>query len=380
LTEDIATTLSRFSDLFVFSLNATVQYKGQSVDPRIVGEDLGTQYVLEGNLRRSETSLRVVAKLLDTRDAQRLWSQNYDRDLNATDIFAVLDEITEGVVATIGSSDGVIRLRESQLVRSGRTDGLQAYECTALSAWYRTNLSQEARNEVRACLEQTIKLSSNYSKAWSDLANILIETYKNETFSKAELQILLERADAAAKRAIEIDNSNEIAYYLRAIVSQIRGEGYDAFKALADKALAVNPNNGLVVGDIGNFSYYSGDLERGKALVGRMMKINPRYPSWAHFVFFLDHFRKSEYPEALQEVLKITLPKHCMIQWSKAAAYGKVGERQKGEATLANISDIDPPCPADPREPYQKRGLPEELVESILDGLKKAGLNEVSVK
>ncbi len=110
------------------------------------------------------------------------------------------------------------------------------------------------------------------------------------------------------------------------------------------------------------------------------MKINPRYPSWAHGVFFLDHFRKSEYPEALQEVIKITLPKHCMVQWSKAAAYGKVGERQKGEATLEHISKIDPPCPADPREPYQKRGLPEELVESILDGLRKAGLKEVSAE
>ncbi len=63
-----------------------------------------------------------------------------------------------------------------------------------------------------------------------------------------------------------------------------------------------------------------------------------------------------------------------MVQWSIAAAYGKVGETEKGKATLDHIARIAPPCPDDPREPYQKRGLPSELVESIMDGLRKAGL------
>ncbi len=176
LTEDIAATLSRFSNFFVLSLNATEQYKGQSVDPRRIKEELGAQYVLEGSVRRSKTNLRVVAKLLDARNAQRLWTQTYDRDLTATDIFAVLDEVTEGVVATIGSNNGVIRLKESQLVRGRRTESLEAYECVALEAWFATTLSQEARTTVRTCLERTVKFSPNYSKAWSTLANILLET------------------------------------------------------------------------------------------------------------------------------------------------------------------------------------------------------------
>lgn len=376
ITEDIATTLSRFSDLFVFSVKATAQYQGQSVDPRKIEDEIGAQYVLEGSIRRSQTNLRVIARLLDASDAQLLWSRTYDRNLTATDIFEVMDEITEAVVGTLGSNIGVITLRESLRVRSGRTESLQAYECTALTAWYATTLNQQARKQIHACLEKAVKLSPNYSKAWSDLANILIETYKNETFSEDKSKELLERADSAAQQALEVDNGNEMAYYLRAIVSQLRGEGYESFKALADKALQANPNNAVVVGDIGNFSFYSGDFERGKALVGRMMKINPRYPSWAHFVFFLDHYRNANYPEALSEVLKITAPTHCMVQWSKAAAYGKVGETEKGMAILTHIATIDPACPGDPSEPFRKRGFPSELVDSIIDGLQKAGLEE----
>jgi TolB-like protein/class 3 adenylate cyclase len=370
LTENIATALSRFSDLFVFSLNATIQYKGEPVDPRRIGEDLGAQYVLEGSVWRSESSLRATARLLDARDAQLLWSNTYDRDLTAADIFAVLDEITEGVVATIGSNAGVIRLKEAENVRKDRTESLQAYDCAALTAWFGKSLDGIARARVRNCLEQAIKLDPNYAKAWSDLANLYIDTYKNETFSDAESRSLLDRADAAAKKATEIDIRNEQAYYLRAVVARLRGESYETFKALA-----VNPNNAEVVGDIGNFTFYSGEWERGKALVERMMKLNPRYPSWAHYVFFLDHYRKSEYPEALQEVLKINLAQHCMVQWSVAAAYGQVGETAKGMATLVRISKIEPPCPDDPRYPFQKRKLPNELVESLVDGLRKAGLD-----
>ncbi|MEX0303605.1 MAG: adenylate/guanylate cyclase domain-containing protein [Leisingera sp.] len=376
LTEDIATTLSKFSDLFVYSLNATIQYKGQPVDPRRIGEELGAEYVLEGSIRRSDKNLRVTAKLLDANSAQRIWSETYNRDLTATGIFAVLDEITQGVVATIGSATGVIRLKELERVQSGRPESLTAYECTARVAWYRLALSQERRAHIRACLEETVEIDPNYSKAWGELANILLETYKNETFSEAEANALLERADAAARKATEIDNSNEMGYYIRAIVSQIRGESYETFKELVDRTLEVNPNNADVVGDLGNFSFYSGDWERGKALVGRMMELNPRYPTWAHFVFFLDHFRKEEFPEALTAVLKINLPQMCMVQWATAAAYGQAGEREKGLATLEHISQIEPPCPEDPREPFRKRRLPDELVESIVDGLRKAGLEE----
>jgi Tfp pilus assembly protein PilF len=275
---------------------------------------------------------------------------------------------------------GVIRVTEAETVRKDRTESLQAYDCAALSAWFGKSLSQDARTRLRDCLEEAVKLDPNYAKAWSDLANIHIETYKNEKFSDSEAQDLLDRADAAAKRATEIDLRNEQAYYLRAVIAQLRGESYETFKALADKALAVNPNNAEVVGDIGNFSYYSGDWERGKALVARMMALNPRYPSWAHFVFFLDHFRKAEYPEALSEVLKINLPQHCMIQWSVAAAYGKVGELAKGKATLDRIAAFDSPCPEDPRDPFQKRRLPQELVESVIDGLQKAGWGETPTK
>ncbi|WP_050932124.1 adenylate/guanylate cyclase domain-containing protein [Aestuariivita boseongensis] len=375
LSKSISADMSKFTDLFLLPLNATRGYQRTGFTPQQLHEDLGADYVLEGNLWRSDRTLRVTALLTNAREARLVWSQTYDGDLTAGNIFEVLDEITAGVVATVGTRSGVVRLQEAGRIRANRTENLTAYECVALYDYHGINVSRTDRGRVRDCLEKAVELDPNYAQAWSHLAGILIETYKNEKFSKADAQALLDRADAAAKRATELDNANAEAYYRRAVISQLRGEGYAAFKELADKALALNPNDADVIGDLGNFSYYSGDLERGKELVGRMMKINPRYPSWAHFVFFLDHFRNDEFPEALAEVVKITLPNHCFIQWSKAAAYGKVGDTANGRATLDHISKIEPPCPDDPRLPYRTRGLPEDLVASFMDGLRKAGMD-----
>ncbi|WP_170608524.1 adenylate/guanylate cyclase domain-containing protein [Ruegeria arenilitoris] len=374
LTEAVSTEMSKFADLFVLSLNATRPYQGANGDLRRINKELGADYVLEGNLWRSDHRLRVTARLTDAREMHMLWSQTYDGDLSAENIFDVLDEITAGVVATVGTRSGVLKLEEARRVRAMRTDNLTAYECVALYDYYGINVSRTDRASVRECLGRAVKLDPDYAQAWSYLSAILIETYKNESHTEAEAQALLDRADAAAKRAIELDNANADPYYRRAVIGQMRGEGYAAFKEMADKALALNPNDADMIGDLGNFSYYSGDLERGKELVGRMMEINPRYPSWAHFVFFLDNFRNEKFPEALAEVVKITLPNHCFIQWSKAAAYGKVGDTVNGKATLDHIATIEPPCGNDPRFPMRQRKLPEDLIASYVDGLEKAGM------
>jgi len=78
--------------------------------------------------------------------------------------------------------------------------------------------------------------------------------------------------------------------------------------------------------------------------------------------------------EALTEVLQVNF-KHCMVQWGLAPAYGKVGETEKGRAALDEILTMDPPCPNDPRDPFVKRRMPDELVESLMGGLRQGGLD-----
>jgi adenylate cyclase len=99
ITEDITTALSRLRWLFVIARNSTFTYKGRAVDVRQVALELAVRYVLEGSVRTSGGRIRVTGQLVDAATGKHIWAERYDRELR--DIFALQDEITGNVVASI---------------------------------------------------------------------------------------------------------------------------------------------------------------------------------------------------------------------------------------------------------------------------------------
>ena len=99
LTEDIITELSRFHDLLVISRNSTFVYKGKAVKVPDVAREFGVDYVLEGSVRKVGDRIRVTVQLIDAETDRHIWAERYDRQLE--DIFAIQDEMTRAIVATL---------------------------------------------------------------------------------------------------------------------------------------------------------------------------------------------------------------------------------------------------------------------------------------
>jgi adenylate cyclase len=372
LTEDIITALTRFSDLFVIARYSTSQFRGDSIDPLDAGRKLGAHYVLKGSVRRAEGHLRVSVQLLDVKDGKHLWSETYDRNLTAADVFAVQDEITRQVVGLIGSSDAPLwRSQRQNELRGKRPETLEAYECVLLTYVFYETFAAKDHARARDCLERIVEIDPNYSMARSRLAFMYVEEQKYGYNVRPQP---LERALVEAQKAIELDPQNQDAYYALAIIRYIREKDFEAFRATAEQALALNPNNAWIVGDLGTWMAYSGDWERGKALVRKSMILNPIHQRWLHFPFFLDHYRKGEYREARTVALKINLPQNHMAQAALAAVYGQLGETENARATIDHILAMHPKFADDPRAAFVTRRMPRDLVEAIMDGLRKGGL------
>jgi adenylate cyclase len=84
---------------FRASESSSYTYKVQSVDVSRIGRELGVRYVLEGSVRRAGERVRITAQLIEAERRAHIWADRYDREL--TDIFAVQDEITRSIVATV---------------------------------------------------------------------------------------------------------------------------------------------------------------------------------------------------------------------------------------------------------------------------------------
>jgi adenylate cyclase len=102
LTEDLRTDLSQRSGLWVSARSAVWRYKGQTVKPEQVRQELGVQYVVAGSVRRADSRVRITAQLVDATTGYQLWAERYDREVH--DMFAVQDEVTQEIVAAVEST------------------------------------------------------------------------------------------------------------------------------------------------------------------------------------------------------------------------------------------------------------------------------------
>src|SRR5207245_1490266 len=99
MVEEIITALSRIRWLFVIARNSTFTYKGQAVDVKQVGRELGVRYVLEGSVRKGGNRVRITAQLIEAETGTHLWADRFDGLLE--DVFELQDQVAIGVAGAI---------------------------------------------------------------------------------------------------------------------------------------------------------------------------------------------------------------------------------------------------------------------------------------
>src|SRR5215218_2648940 len=99
MVEEIITALSRIHWLFVIARNSTFTYKGQAVDVKRVGRELGVRYVLEGSVRKAGMRVRITGQLIDALTGTHLRADRFDGSLE--DVFDLQDKITVSVAGVI---------------------------------------------------------------------------------------------------------------------------------------------------------------------------------------------------------------------------------------------------------------------------------------
>ena len=125
MVEDIITALSRYHGLFVIARNSSFAYKGQAIDIKRVGRELGVRYLLEGSVRKIPGRVRVTGQLIDASTGAHLWADRFDGAME--DIFDLQDDITLKVVGAIAP-----KLENAEIARAMRkpTESLDGYDIT----------------------------------------------------------------------------------------------------------------------------------------------------------------------------------------------------------------------------------------------------------
>ena len=373
LTEDINAHLSRFSNLFVIA-PSSVRGFSEDASCEAVRDEIDVDYILEGTVRRSAKDLRVTTTFTNAKTCRQLDAPGpFDRDLNAASVLDVQLEIASKVVAQIGSTnaqllDPVVR----NDILSKAPGNLEAYECVLLLTWFYETFEPDRLRKARACLERAVEIDPDYSLAWSRLAYSYMDSKKYAVDTPADWEQL---ARNAANHALELDPDNPDAYYALAILTQMTSRDFAEFKNFAERTISLNPNDAGNLADLGTWMGYAGQWEIARDWVSRSMQLNPKHQGWLWQTWHLDNFLKGDYKKSRDYALKMNMPDNYMVQASLTAAYAMNGEQEKASETLAHVLEMRPNYPQDPRLPFRTRGMPVELIEGLMEGLHKAGLD-----
>jgi len=369
LSEDVTTGLSRFSYLHVISRNSTLCYKGQAVDVRKVGQELGARYVMDGSIRKAGSTVRVSVQVNDAGTGSHLWAESYDRDLAAASIFTMQDEITARIVSTVADAYGVLPRNMASLFQGRPAESLSPYEAVVRSFGYWNVIKAEEHREVRGCLEHAVERDPGYADAWASLSSLIMEEHKHNFNPRPDP---LGRSLAAARRAVALDPASQMGHMALAQAYFFRRE-LDAFRPAAERTLALNPLDSWGLAWIGLMTAYTGDWERGVALAEKAMELNPHHPGWYHYGAFWNSYRKGEYAEALDVAQRISMPTYFYSHVVLAAAHGQMGHTAAARKAIEDLLELYPDFPDKAREELGK-WLSSDLVELLLVGLRKAGL------
>jgi TolB-like protein/Tfp pilus assembly protein PilF len=368
LTEDIVTGLSRFSYLRVIARSSTAHLVNQAADVRSAGKELGARYVMEGSLRQAGTKVRLAVQLVDTTSGSHLWAEVYDRPLNPEAAFELQDDLVPRIVSTCADRFGVLARSISDAVRGREPGQLGPYEALLRGFGYHQRLTPAEHAEAREALELAVERAPSNADCWAMLSWIYSHEHAHGFNARPGS---LDRALAAARRAVDIAPSNQLAQQALAVVLFFRKETAGCLSA-AERAIALNP---LDTSNEAMFLItFSGDWDRGCALIRRAMELNPHHPRWYGTVLSINEYRLANYRAVVDEVVKANAPDIFWTNMLLTAAYGQLGELTAARNALRDLIAQKEDFARSAGELVGKWFDPQ-LVGHLIEGLRKAGLD-----
>jgi len=365
LAEEIIIELTRFQDLAVIDGQTAARYRGSNLDPLQIGRELGS-------LQKHGDRLRITARLADAITGAQLWAESYDRDLS-TAICSVYSEVAQRVVAKIADIHGVIPLKLTKDSRRKPSQDLTVYDVILQYHDYIFAPSAEKFVRARNALEEAVTKEPEYSLAWAMLS-ALYSTSKGLGF--AEIPDFRKKAQEMARRAVSLDPMCQQAHWAMALTFFHQRDKASLMREL-ERVLQLNPNAARYVGATGALMAIAGEWERGLSIVEKSISLNPRHPGWFYLAHYQNYFRQGEYEKALTAAGNLNMPEAACDAMMRAIALAYRKRMPEAREIVKELVKNHPQAARDPAGILREYVFSDDLLERMLEGLKRAGLAQV---
>jgi len=364
MVEEIITALARIRWLFVIARNSSFTYKGQAVDVKQVGRELGVRYVLEGSVRKAGQRVRITAQLIDAVTGAHLWADRFDGSLE--DVFELQDKVAKSVAGVIEPT-----LQAAEILRSSErpTSDLAAYDLYLRALSHGNTWEKERIFAALNLAEQATERDPQYGPALSLAAMCQQNLHVNGWTEESEMA--RHRAVSLARQALQVAGDDPNVLGNVAYVLGYFGEDIDVAVELIDRALAFNPSFAIGWQRSGWLRLWSGEPDHAIEHFETALRLSPRdRPAGPFMGIGAGHFFAGRFDEAVAMLLR-SLQGHP--GWAPtyrflAACYAHMGRLNDAREIVQRLRAITPLIV--PKGATQWRNL--EHRELYLSGLRLA--------
>jgi adenylate cyclase len=343
ITEDIIIELSKIKDLQVFPRSAMLAYRDKPVTAPEIGEQLGAGYVLGGSLRRAGNRLRITAQLVEARTGHSVWAERYDRQLE--DVFAIQDEIAQAIAKAL---QVMLTEQEKRGIVKPPTVDVQAYDYYLRGRQFFHQFRRKGLEFARQMFARAIVIDPGYARAYAGVADCCSFLYVYWEGSEANLK----EADAASRKAVELDPDLAEAHASRGLAISMRKQYDEAVKEF-EIAIRLNPKLFEAYYFFARARLAQGKLAEAAQLFEQAAQANPEdYQSVSLLAMVYKGLNRladaqAAYRKALQIVEKHLEmhPDDARALYLGAGALCQLGERAKSEEWLARARRMEPDDP-----------------------------------
>ncbi len=297
MTEELITELARVAPghLGVIARTSVMQYKGSRRDVARIGRDLALDYVVEGSVRRADEHVRISAQLIRVTAQTHLWAQSYDGELR--DALSVQCDVARAVARQIGvnlAPGGAPPMEPALPVDPG------AYDAFLKGLHQFSRGSPGGFERACECFHLAIERNPRFAPAYAKLAMThALSAY----FGYAPHAEAFPKAEAAARKALELDNSFTDAHSALATVHWFYYWNLEACERELECAVALNPNDPGAHWTLAMFlGSMKEDHRRAEAEAGLALSLDPLSIAIRSMICWLPYWAR-QYDRAMAQAL-----------------------------------------------------------------------------
>jgi serine/threonine protein kinase/tetratricopeptide (TPR) repeat protein len=326
--------MSSLKQLVVLPTSAVSKYKGTANDPLAAGRALGVDAILSGTVQRSGEHIRATVQLVNVRDGHTVWSEKFDQTF--TDVFGIQDSISDSVARSLALN---LTADEQKQLRKHYTTNAAAYDSYLMGLYFWGQRSKDGLEKAINYFQQAVEKDSNFALAYALMADCY---YLQVYYRYNPAPETIANANAAAERALLLDDSVAEGHVARAMVQSLQKNGHLTMESLR-RALELNPNLGIAHLRYAWCLSAFGQLHDSVREMKRAQELDPLSPTNnAALGIILVYAR--QFPASLDYCYKAAelAPNEAPMQENLAIAYALNGMYQQAIEHYQRVGELNP--------------------------------------